>query len=832
MAWMKRAIRWLSMTAVLIVLALVVAWHQLDRLLPWAVNELWQDPAVRITRLEGARLSTTGLEMDRLGIELAGQPLTFDDIRIAFDRHTPYWVTTVAIAAGEARLDIPALQRHLTGDTKSGATPKPVDISRWLALVPGLSLTDFRLVLQMTEAPLPPLVVERFGWQPGAQPSWQTVVRVGDLPWLTLSAALSQPERLTGDFTLAMAPLNPLLVAFSPLPVNLAGKDKGRFVLDWSQGLEHWSLTSQHHLQRVQLSLGSPALDVQLDGKLQLTADAASAAATLEAGTRLSHQLTAIQWPALADRIGLARQWRPVVAASLPLSGEITLSQPLDATLWPTPQIVDGALDWQVAGQGGMLQGEFRDLRYTAPGLSTTWQLTGSGRAPLLTAGLQAGFAQNEAPVSVDLLAFEAKGRLSADADGAQLHLAPATQLTVEQPATMAFSAGQLTLRLDDQAALTWRGDSGLAPFALDLHSELNRLATPQLQLTTLIGQHRIGYDARQLIADSQWLADDWPFTTHHEVTGLTTGVIAEDAAITGRLRVSPQPLAAPWSWWREPPPLFSLDANLGIELDYRVMLATRAVTATLGAALSDGSGSYDELRFDGLGGQADCRWADDQLHCDRLEGTLAHFDGGVDVTALAGRGELRASAADWQLTLDNARGELLDGAFSTDKLTVSRDQPVTGVLQLQHISLAALVALQKQEGISVSGFLDGELPFTLDTAGFRIDGGRLANRPPGGEIRINGNPAIDQLRLSQPQLEYALNALEWLDYDELTTDIDYRADGLATLAVSIRGRNPDITRPIHFNYSHEENLLQLLKSLRIGDELSEKIGEQFNQEE
>ena len=49
-------------------------------------------------------------------------------------------------------------------------------------------------------------------------------------------------------------------------------------------------------------------------------------------------------------------------------------------------------------------------------------------------------------------------------------------------------------------------------------------------------------------------------------------------------------------------------------------------------------------------------------------------------------------------------------------------------------------------------------------------------------------------------------------------------SDGATQIKMSMQGSNPEIARPIHFNYLHEENLLQLLRSLRIDSRLSEDI--------
>jgi len=48
--------------------------------------------------------------------------------------------------------------------------------------------------------------------------------------------------------------------------------------------------------------------------------------------------------------------------------------------------------------------------------------------------------------------------------------------------------------------------------------------------------------------------------------------------------------------------------------------------------------------------------------------------------------------------------------------------------------------------------------------------------------------------------------------------------DGEAWLKVEVKGKAEGIERPIHLNYSHEENMLQLLRSLTIGDKLQTQI--------
>jgi len=49
-------------------------------------------------------------------------------------------------------------------------------------------------------------------------------------------------------------------------------------------------------------------------------------------------------------------------------------------------------------------------------------------------------------------------------------------------------------------------------------------------------------------------------------------------------------------------------------------------------------------------------------------------------------------------------------------------------------------------------------------------------------------------------------------------------------LETTVEGRNPEQdSRPVRLNYRHEENLLHLLQSLRIGSDLSRSIEERLS---
>lgn len=69
--------------------------------------------------------------------------------------------------------------------------------------------------------------------------------------------------------------------------------------------------------------------------------------------------------------------------------------------------------------------------------------------------------------------------------------------------------------------------------------------------------------------------------------------------------------------------------------------------------------------------------------------------------------------------------------------------------------------------------------------------------------------------------------AIGWLQYLEISrsrTDVNITNLGLLTMKTIIQGFNPQESkkREVHLNYTHEENIFQLWRSLRFGSNLEE----------
>ncbi|WP_076409380.1 YdbH domain-containing protein [Shewanella sp. UCD-KL12] len=183
-------------------------------------------------------------------------------------------------------------------------------------------------------------------------------------------------------------------------------------------------------------------------------------------------------------------------------------------------------------------------------------------------------------------------------------------------------------------------------------------------------------------------------------------------------------------------------------------------------------------------------------------------------------------SAADIQV---NASGALLGGQLLLPEFNLRLHDKSHGYLVLQGLELEQLLAIQPQIGVYADGVFDGVLPVDFIKGEVAVSGGRLAARAPGGLISVSGNPAVDQMRLSQPYLDFAFSTMEHLAYSELASTFDMDTTGDAVLKVSVKGKAKGIERPIHLNYSQEENMLQLLKSLQIGDKLQTQIEQSMN---
>ena len=138
-----------------------------------------------------------------------------------------------------------------------------------------------------------------------------------------------------------------------------------------------------------------------------------------------------------------------------------------------------------------------------------------------------------------------------------------------------------------------------------------------------------------------------------------------------------------------------------------------------------------------------------------------------------------------------------------------------TVLMRAEAIQLSRLLTLEEFEAIEVSGTIGAVLPVTIVGDSLTIAQGRLFGEPPGGVIRYRPGSEPDEADTSG--IGFVALALSNFEYETLTSEIDYNADGDLKLQLQLTGKNPDLdsNRPVVLNLGVENNVPQMLKSLR-----------------
>ncbi|WP_432468560.1 intermembrane phospholipid transport protein YdbH family protein [Agarivorans sp. Z349TD_8] len=144
--------------------------------------------------------------------------------------------------------------------------------------------------------------------------------------------------------------------------------------------------------------------------------------------------------------------------------------------------------------------------------------------------------------------------------------------------------------------------------------------------------------------------------------------------------------------------------------------------------------------------------------------------------------------------------------------------------LQLSKVQLSQLATLYPELALSMQGSVSGTLPLQLSRQGLAIKGGSLAVVEPHGHIALT-HQSLLAVKAQHPSLDFALSLLEDFDYEKLAAELDFAEDGLLDMQVQLIGRNQQLSpRLVTLNYRHQENIYQLLRSLRIGQQLSGQL--------
>ncbi|QUN07235.1 YdbH domain-containing protein [Shewanella yunxiaonensis] len=361
-------------------------------------------------------------------------------------------------------------------------------------------------------------------------------------------------------------------------------------------------------------------------------------------------------------------------------------------------------------------------------------------------------------------------------------------------------------------------------------------------------------WDGQELSSEEQWQFDRLKLTSQHQLRPYLTNAGPPGYDVSGHWQM--QALLADIRTLAAKNLVLSTDWQLqgktAITADIALRQRGTALTlsGTIQPQLVDGTGSYQQLPFEGLQASSRCRFVVDKaasqaataaVNCQQLAIQIAAFNPGVLMDNVTIKGDLsfvpeldaqkRQRAGNWLLPGFNdadiqlaANADMLGGQLALPRFRLRLNQPSDAYLMLLGLDLHQLLQANPQPGIDATGIFDGVLPLAITDNQLSVSGGHLASRAPGGVIQVGANPAVQQMRQSQPYLDFVFSTLEELHYREITSTFDMAPDGEAKLNMAVKGRGKGVERPIELNYSHEENLLQLLRSLSIGDRLQMQL--------
>ncbi|MGY0591885.1 MAG: YdbH domain-containing protein, partial [Paraglaciecola chathamensis] len=236
--------------------------------------------------------------------------------------------------------------------------------------------------------------------------------------------------------------------------------------------------------------------------------------------------------------------------------------------------------------------------------------------------------------------------------------------------------------------------------------------------------------------------------------------------------------------------------------------------------ALANGALKYNEYTAKGAVTTGHIQFNSAGLQLDKSTLHIESVNAGVPIENIEIEYVLHNSKA----KINHARGDILGGTFNVSELWLDKRNQHTQVT-VNDISLAKVVALQQQSGISVTGSVSGILPMSVNNNEVHIDDGLLKSEGP-GTLKIDGNPAFDSIAEQQSELNY----LRDLQFEQLSSNVTLNSDGLLLLDFAILGKNPNQQQAVNFNYHHEENVLTLLRSLRLTDSVQNKIEHKIKQ--
>jgi hypothetical protein len=169
-------------------------------------------------------------------------------------------------------------------------------------------------------------------------------------------------------------------------------------------------------------------------------------------------------------------------------------------------------------------------------------------------------------------------------------------------------------------------------------------------------------------------------------------------------------------------------------------------------------------------------------------------------------------------LTLSDVSVDILGGKLRMQQLRMPQHD--AALLRLENISSSELITAVNPKQFTMSGRVNGGLPLWLNHPQWIIKEGWLSNPGP-LTLRLDKDMA-DAIVENNIAAGVAINWLRYMEISHSWTSINLDNLGELTLRANVQGTSQveGKRNVVRLNYSHQENLFTLWRSLRFGDNL------------
>ncbi|MGI9233950.1 MAG: intermembrane phospholipid transport protein YdbH family protein [Woeseiaceae bacterium] len=341
------------------------------------------------------------------------------------------------------------------------------------------------------------------------------------------------------------------------------------------------------------------------------------------------------------------------------------------------------------------------------------------------------------------------------------------------------------------------------------------------------------GIKGRVTLNDDDVAADLETVGLHQEATIRAEHKLADG---TGNLSVNEAivsfgktNLADRLSPWPDDRDIVTGTTSLDFSADWVRKNSHLAYSAQASIVATDLAGYYGDTAFTDLSTRFDTRYQDEfGFKSEASTITAALVEVGIPVEDLSAGYALDLNTL--SAAINNLSMSAFGGVIAADPFSFYTDRAInTLTLTADSLDLTELLSLKGFEAVDVAGSVGAKLPLTIAGDSVTIVDGVLTGNPPGGVIRYISDSPPDDTDASS--LGFAKRVLSNFEFDSLTSDVNLNNEGDLTLKLQLTGRNPDLdeTRPVVLNLGVENNIPQMLRSLRAARAVEDVLERRLN---